>query len=378
MLLSNAFGIPPNDERHWMDRVGREQLRIMRDETDAVVGTLGLLPMGQFFGGRAVPCIGIAGVGIAPTARGRGHGTTLMRASMRELAKEGAPLSSLYPATQRLYRKAGFEVAGQTFRIGCVPGDLGVGERGLSIRPAVDRDWSAIQRCYDAYARQRPGYIHRSAYFWERLRQGRPKQILWTYVVEEPKGDRLAITGYVAYVQESNGPGPYKLRAMDLVYTTPQAGRRLLTFVSDHGTVCDGVVWWGSAAEPLFDLVPELRLDVRLHLGWMLRIVRVEEALARRGYPKAIRGKLELRVEDDVVRENHGNWVLEVEGGEARVRPGGRGTCTLDVRALAMLYSGYRSAEQLASQGLVEASPRALALATAAFAGPAPAMGEMF
>ena len=55
---------------------------------------------------------GVAGVAVPPEARSRGAARELMRRCVVELRERGIPLSALYPATQWLYRGAGYEQAG--------------------------------------------------------------------------------------------------------------------------------------------------------------------------------------------------------------------------------------------------------------------------
>ena len=106
--------------------------------------------------------------------------------------------------------------------------------------------------------------------------------------------------------------------------------------------------------------------------------------MAQRGYPVGVSGELLLEVEDPVLPDNHGLWHLRVRDGrgsavrvadpdqasEDRVR--------LDAGALAALYSGHQSAENLAILDRAQGSPEALARASGLFVGRAPTCPEMF
>ena len=85
-----------------------------------------------------------------------------------------------------------------------------------------------------------------------------------------------------------------------------------------------------------------------------------------------------MEVRDELLPENHGRFVLEVVGGEASVRRGGEGRLALDVRALAPLYTGHLTAQDLRSVGLLDAEDRDVGLAIALFAGGAPWMIDHF
>ena len=109
-----------------------------------------------------------------------------------------------------------------------------------------------------------------------------------------------------------------------------------------------------------------------------MRILDVKEALARRGWPTGVEAELHLDVRDELLRENHGRWVLAIGGGAAEVRAGGRGELACDVRGLAPLYTGMLPPRALAALGWIEGSEAALATAGRAFAGPEPWMPDMF
>ena len=83
---------------------------------DRAVGGALFHDMRQWWLGRAVPMAGVAGVRVSPEDRGRGIGRRLMVRLLDEVADRGYPLSMLYPATMRLYRPLGWELAGSRYR----------------------------------------------------------------------------------------------------------------------------------------------------------------------------------------------------------------------------------------------------------------------
>src|SRR5204863_3657876 len=131
------------DALPWLNKAGRENVRVLREGREPIACLL-LLPMGQFFGGRPVPTVGVAAVGVAPHLRGRGAAARVMSSALREIRAAGTPLSALYPATQVLYRKVGYEQAGGRFEITIPAGALGLvggpDEGRLDVRPATAAD----------------------------------------------------------------------------------------------------------------------------------------------------------------------------------------------------------------------------------------------
>lgn len=64
-LLTVAFGAMPSTQRPFVDRVGPENIRVVRSGGE-LVATLSFVPRGQFFGGRSVPCTGISALFAGP------------------------------------------------------------------------------------------------------------------------------------------------------------------------------------------------------------------------------------------------------------------------------------------------------------------------
>ena len=105
---------------------------------------------GQFFGGRSVPMGGYSPVAVAPEFRGRGFGSTVCAVHYPLLRERGLVLSGLYPATNALYRRIGFELAGTWGKLELPTRELQrlpLG-RGTPTRRASESDRSAIEACY--------------------------------------------------------------------------------------------------------------------------------------------------------------------------------------------------------------------------------------
>lgn len=372
-ILAQAFGFPADDARPWIERTGVENARVVRDG-QGVVGGLLVYPMGQWFGGRSVSMAGIAGVATDPAAQGAGTATWMMRAAVAELAEGGYALSCLYPATQPIYRRAGYEQAGMRCRIEARTEHLALGDRFLSLRRAEPGDMETIRALHRRIAMERSGYLDRSDLIWRRITEPRFGTKPVGYVVERDG----ALEGY-CFAAKRGIPGErQELVVSDVVAATPQAATRLLTFLGDHRSLAERTIWHGGPTDPLLLLLREQRYSVAVEEAWMLRILDVKRALEARGFPRGLSARLELEIFDEVLPGNRGRWILDVRGGEARVSQGGAGALKTHVRGLAPLYSGHLTAQALALTGLVEGADDSLELATAIFAGPRPAMSDFF
>ena len=371
-LLAETFAFPAADATPWFNYAGRENLRVFRRARN-VVATLILVPMGQFWGGRSVRLCGIAGVAVVPWERGRGVGTRLMSDALREVRNGGWPLAALYPATQPLYRRVGFEQAGSRFEIRGPLNALPYGDHELPVRALRDEDLSAIQRVYSEAARRRPGWLDRGSYIWHRVRHPRALTA-YGYVIGPPG----SAEGYVFLARKTKPTFHTDVHVTDMVAATPRAWRRLLTFLADHAPISEELIWFSGAEDPLLLLPREQFFVAHSGTAWMIRIVDVEQAVANRGFAPGLSTSLEIDLADELFSENAGRWIVEVSGGEGRARRGGGGKLRCDVRALASIYSGYRNASALAGLGVVQGTPEALSAADAMFAGPAPSMPDQF
>jgi predicted acetyltransferase len=371
-IMAQAFAMTPTESTTWVEKVGVPNLRVLRQQ-GMLAATAVPIPMGQWFGGRRVGMAGVGGVGVAPSARGGGTATRLMQRLLHELRGQGFPLSVLYPATQTLYRRVGYEQAGARYEIRLETHSLDFKERSLQVRPVKPADLPVIQELYLRHASSRQGYLDRGPYVWDRVFHPR-SETAYGFLVEGAQG----VEGYVWIVRRRKVDLIQEIFLTDIVACTPAAARRLLNFLGDHRSLAREVVWTGGPADPLLMLLREQNYQVKLLFHWMVRVLDVPSALASRGYPAGVSGTLHLQVEDDLFPENRGNFTLEVSGGAGRVQRGGSGLMRLDVRALAPLYTGFLSPEALRSVGALAADEDSLRLASTLFSGTAPALPDMF
>jgi len=374
--VRQALFFPDVDLDTWIQREGLDNIRVARRE-GKVVGGLISQPMGQWFGGRSVPMAAVRGVGVAPEHRGTGVATRMMRALMEELHREGVPLSTLYPATETLYRRAGYEEAGVQLTYQLPVQAIDSCDRTLPLRRIEPKDHEALHAAYAAQASRTAGGLDRNEWAWQRVFSPLlSAKDTHGYLVEQDG----RVTGYVVYtqVQGERIAHAHKLALSDFVVLTPEAGRRLLTFLADHESMVDSITWYGAPADPIHYLLGEQLWQHVDRLDWMLRVVDVAKALEARGYPPGTTGEVHFDVRDDVLPQNNRRCVLEVAESSGHVREGGDGTIRLDVRGLAAVYSGHLTPLGLKTTGLSDASDDDLLAMARFFAGPSPWMSDRF
>lgn len=366
-ILGHALHFPPAAMGFWFEGIGAPNFRVVRADGE-VAGGLGILRMGQWYGGTAVPLAGIGAVGIAPEWRGRGAASALLRATLTELRAEGLPLAALYPSTLPVYRKAGFERAAQNTTYD-IPLAILDPRAPLAIVRASPDD-PDLRTVYSRAASLRNGALDRNPFLWHKtLAPYNQAAHAYRFVRNG------ATEGYVIYSQENRAD---PLSVLDWACLTRDAGKTLLAFLAGHRAMVATARLRGGPQEPLFHLLPEPRAVVARRLELLLRVLDVPGALAARGYPPHLRTDLHLAIDDDLLPENTGQFLLRIADGRGTVERGGTGTFRLGIRALASLYSGFLTPNDLAMLGELTAPAADLTLATAIFGGPAPWLVDMF
>lgn len=371
-ILAQCFGAPLDGIQKRCDFVGRENLRVL-DRGGELSSGLWLIPMGQWFGGKPVPMTGVAAVGVAPEARGKGAALDLMNRTLLDLHEREIPLSTLYPATQTLYRRAGYEQAGCRYRTTIAPKDIQVRQKGVAVGAAGPEDQETLRELYGEFARNMNGHLDRGPYVWDRVFHVRDQTATGYFFEEDGRK-----TGYVFFLARNREPFGYDLMITDLVCLTPRAGAAIWAFLADHRSMTPEIAWTAGPTHPMFFLLSEQPYRTEVQNLWMTRIVHLAHALEKRGYPAGVRAALHLEIQDDLLPGNNGRFVLEVEDGTGRVKPGGDGTFRSDIQALVPVYSGFLSPTGVWRDGRIEGDRESLETAATIFSGPGPWMPDMF
>ncbi|MBI5608718.1 MAG: GNAT family N-acetyltransferase [Deltaproteobacteria bacterium] len=381
-IAAHSFHFGVDETVPWFERAGHEQLRTAMVDGQVAAGLI-RIPMGQFYGGRSVPMVGIAGVAVAPEHRGHGVATAMMIRCVQELAKEGVALSTLFPASVRLYRQSGFEQAGLVFgqTVPLATLQLHRAERlevgHLRLRPLNAGDRAVTEARSIERQRQRQGMLHRGGYLWSRAYYH--KMFGQSHGVGVFDGDELC--GHAWYGQTTDADQP-SLALRDVSADDAAVGLKLWQHFASYSTIFTNLLHYLPPDDPWLGLLPEANATVQLKTPWMLRIVDMPAAMALRGWPTLAAAHLGLQISQDPAGLLDGSWQLAVHGGRATcVRAGslqGLPTLGMDVRALAALYTGYRTAGQLRHMGWLRGDDAAVAVAEALFAAQVPAMAEMF
>ncbi|MCU1428273.1 MAG: family N-acetyltransferase [Actinomycetia bacterium] len=375
MMLSRAFGWEAGNFDTFVAGSPIERvLAVFVD--DEPVACSRIREFGQFFGRRRVPMGGFSPVGVAAEHRGRGYGSLVTEAQFPLLRDRGEVLAGLYPATNSLYRKVGFDVAGVWAKHRVRTRDLQLvpAARGVTTRRATEDDYGAIEACYTRVAREIPGFLDRSGPWWDRIFTAEGQQI---YVVD---GDAGEVVGYVRY--KLQWPPRASVATIDVAELTaddPDVGHALWRLVGSSSSIAPEATLIGPPEHTLLFSLPEQDLLAHEHWRWMARVIDAPDAIAARGYPPDSRTDINLRLIDPQCEWNDGHWRFVLEDGEATLERGGNGDVELGIGAFSALYTGYASTHTLRSTGRLRSdAPGALARLDAAFGGPIPWMPDFY
>lgn len=376
-IITLAFAGTTEGVTKWLTEHGLQHLRVLRDG-DIIPAMLRRIDMGQYFGGRCVGLMGIAGVGTAPEHRGRGYARRMMEMIVREAFEQGVPLGGLYASTQALYRQSGYEQAGHRFLTKIPVSRLvGIG-KARRVVSLTEADHPRIEAVYKKYASLWPGALERAPYGWTRIRKMWDSEYQGFGVLDEA-GE---LGGYLYLSQARDAAtGRQELTLSDIAFTSAEHARALIGLLADFEPMANTVTIGGGPMHPLVTLLPQQRYEVKLKDYWMLRVINVAKSIESRCYSNAVRGGVTIDVRDDVVPANAGSWRVEIEGGRASVKragSGGIGRIACDIKGLAAMYSGLYTPRQAALLGLCDGDDAGFDVLGAAFAQGTPWMSDHF
>ncbi|MEU4565368.1 GNAT family N-acetyltransferase [Micromonospora sp. NPDC023956] len=326
----------------------------------------------QWWSGRAVPAADVAGVAVAPEARGRGVARALLAALLRGARERGAAVSALFPTIIGPYRACGWEVAGTLRTVDLATADLPRYRPAphLSLRAATAEDMPAVADLYERVARHRQGLLTRCGELFDHFGATTALPTDGVTLVEQD-GD---LVGYVSW-DRGHGYGPDSvLTVSDVLATTPDAARELVGVLASWRSVAPTLRLQLLDGDAVTAQLPLETLREHRQQPWMHRPVEVTRAVRERGWPAYARGSVEFTLTDDLADWNTGAWRLDVADGAAELsRSTGEPALHLGVLGFAQLYAGATTAESLVQAGRLRhdpgADPRALDLL--AVGGPA-------
>jgi predicted acetyltransferase len=305
----------------------------------------------QWWGGRALATADVGGVAVLPEHRGGGVARALLADLLARGRERGAAVSALYPTVSAVYRRLGWEVVGALQRADLDPASLpSVPAPGVAVRPGEPADLAVVDALYETFARPRAAFTRRGGAF-DLPHEGRWPDGVDGLTVAEQDG---IPTGALVYERGTGYGAEARLTVHDLLAVTAEAARALVGVLAGWRTVTRTVRVPLLAGDAASGLLPVERATARGATAFMHRPVDVVRAVADRGWPGHVRGRVAFTLLDPVVTENTGPWELELADGAGELRrPDREPGLTLDVRGFAQLYCGITTGRAAALAGLV-------------------------
>lgn len=383
-LGAQAFGA---DESDCLRRTPRTVVRTVSDK-NAVVGGLSLFRAGQWFGGNRLESGLIAGVAIAPEARGSGAGRELMQGLLQELHDNRVPVSALYASTTAFYRKLGYGLAGDYSRWDVPAGALPVRPQQqapqdqpmavVQLDAANKAAQSAVKSVYTEWSRLYSGMIDRPDDFWQLILTPHKKKVYLFLACSDPADPCATAQGYALIDHERKD---HRIEVLDTAANSPEAADALLALLAGHRSVTDHVRIAGPACSPLLLRIPDHSRIARCDSEpWLLRLTHIPAALEQRGYP-AVSAELRIDVTDSILAGNNGSLLLQLRHGKPKLiveklkddfdsdPDPQRSHIALSAEALAVLFADGQRASILAAAGMLRGSKDSIRIAQTIFSG---------
>lgn len=372
-VYGGAFGDGPES---LVAKVTRPEWTLCAFDDGKLATTFSTIPFTMRANGIAMPLAGVSTVGTQPEYRRQGLVRRIHTRALEQMRDAGQPVAALWASQAAIYQRYGYAMATVLRRYAVDTVDIrfhdGAGGGDRVERIGLDAGYDTIKAVYIEFIADRTGYLHRAKDLWlsnvldaEDEKEGP----VWVAVCHDADG---RATGYVVYTLRADKVDhparAQELQVRELVWLDQDAYRSLWGFIASHDLV--GRVSWTSAPadDPAFEFFLEPRmLHARDHEGAWYRIVDVPKALAGRGYDVA--AEISVGIEyDPLTPWNAGVWHLETstEGAHAHAT-GETPDIRLGVKAMASLFTGFRSATELANWGLLAGNRDAVVRADAVF-----------
>lgn len=340
-----------------------------------LVSSFTAIPFTMRANGNAVALAGVSTVGTQPEYRRQGLLRRIQTQAFADMRDRGQSVAALWASQAAIYQRYGYAMTTvlrsyhvDTTDIGFHDGVWGSGcvER-LSVNDAFD----VIKSIYIRFVENRTCYLHRSKALWlqnamEEI-EGQGPIHAGVHYDEEGKAD-----GYIIYTLRANkvdhATRGQEIIIRDMAWLSMDGYRSMWEWLKRHDLVGRVSYQTAAADDPAVELFAEPRLLHGVdHEGIWLRVVDATGALGDRAYSSE--GEITIGLTDDPLTPwNNRSIRLEASPEGAHVTSSKSADLQTSAKALASLYSGFRTARQLRAWGLIEGEDHVIATADRLFA----------
>jgi predicted acetyltransferase len=388
-MVRLAFNISRDDIAFWQSihPMTTSRARCLFDDSGKMLCGMGLIDQGALYfnSPNPIPTALITAVATPPEHRRKGYVRELFLGMFNEQRANGVALTALYPFYFPFYRSFGYELAHdaaqytvkiEQFKRWQKAADIGrfvpIDTKSIVAKfnentskeanAASDEadDLEKLDAIYRQWASRNIAPIARTKRFWLRAFPHK-KEYIPAYLYYSPDG-RPA--GYLIYHFEDKGDWIRDMVIHEIGAVDRQAREAIYGFIGNHDSQATKVVIWLPVDSGFAALLPDPReAEVKVHAGYMLRLLDVEGAFRQRTFQPEAAGEFTFTLTDEMLPVLNGAYRVQVRDGKADVEKladadTGAGV-RLDARALAQLYGGYTSPVKAAERGSLEVSREA-------------------
>lgn len=307
-----------------------------------IAGAFSVMPMLVTRGNASFRCAGIASVAVMPHARNSGIGALMMRHAVREYAANGFQLAALYAFSERFYGKFGYAVAGFKYSIKVDMGRFPKFKQTLPVTVRRPNEVELIKPTYEQFAHRRSGMNLRPQRHWDRIIQPDSNKVIYTV------GDPIEAYAVVQHDATFWNEQPIS----ELVWTTRAGYESILAVIAGIGINKTHVSWSEPSDSPYRAMFWDRGAEVNPnsgHLCW--RVLNVPQALA--GLKPSHSGSFSLMVQDEILPENNGPWLVEFSESGVKVSRTDHAELIFDIRQFSQAFMGEPSVRELAANDLI-------------------------
>jgi predicted acetyltransferase len=301
------------------------------------VGGFGISPMTATRGPAEFKCAGVLAVAVMPHVRGGGVGGAMMRFAIREYFDRGYELASLYAFKDSFYRAFGYEVTGLRYRISVDVNAFPRVKPTLPIRQLGADCVDIIKDCYKQFAHKRSGLNLRYENQWDRIL---PKESHRTvYVAGDPVEAYAIVQHKIDFWADQE--------IVEFVWTTPRGYDSILSVFAGIGINKKNLIWVEPSDSPYRTRYWDHDANITgVNLQIMFRVLNVRKALE--GLKPTNSGRFTIQIQDEVVPENNGPWLVTFSPARVNVEPTtDQPGFTLDIRRFTQAFMGEPSLSTL-------------------------------
>jgi predicted acetyltransferase len=273
----------------------------------------------SWFGGRAVPTGGIAGVAVAAERRGEKLLDELFRVVLEDgLRERGEAVSTLFCTAPGIYRKFGYELISSYDTVEVPAGTLArIGApAGVRTRRATPADFDAVCEVYDAWAAAQNGPLTRRGPSFPADARAFIDAFTGVTLAVDHAGD---VVGFASWRRGRGSGDSSTLEVFDLLALSGDAYGALWRVLGTFGSVVGQVRLFTSGHDVARLWLPSVHWKVVEREPYMLRVHDVPAAFNGRDWP--VDGDVAFSVAGDHLGTTNGAWRLVIERGNATCAP---------------------------------------------------------